>query len=304
MDKVKIYKDLTELIPEDRIFLDEPMKNHTTMKTGGPADIMVVAQSIGEIEATIKSCKENRVAYFIMGNGSNLLVRDKGLRCVVIKLGREFSDVTIDGNRVRAEAGILLVKLSKKIMEAGLKGFEFASGIPGTLGGATTMNAGAYGGEMKDVVRKVKALSPQGEVINLAFEDLEFGYRTSAIQKQGYIVLEVEMEFDKGDYGEILSITEDLTRQRTTKQPIDLPSCGSVFKRPEGYFAGKLIEDSGLRGKRIGGAQVSQLHCGFIVNVDGATTTDVLNLIKLIQETVKYKFGVDLETEVKIIGEE
>ncbi len=304
MNKIKIYDELIRAIPKESVLLDEPMKNHTTMKTGGPADIMVIPQSIEEIKWAIQICKQNEAEYFVMGNGSNLLVSDKGMRSIVIKLGNGFSDVSIDGNKIVAQAGVLLSKLSKKIMAASLEGFEFASGIPGTLGGATTMNAGAYGGEMKDVVKSVKVLGSEGQIISIELEDLQFGYRTSIIQSKGYIVLEVELEFEEGDYGEIEKRTEELTVQRTTKQPINLPSCGSVFKRPEGYFAGKLIEDSGLRGKKIGGAQVSDLHCGFIVNVDKATTSDVLNLIKLIKETVKYKFGVELETEVKIIGEE
>ncbi|HZJ76596.1 MAG TPA: UDP-N-acetylmuramate dehydrogenase, partial [Oscillospiraceae bacterium] len=228
---------------------------------------------------------------------------DKGMRCIVIKLGDRFAKVVIDENKVVAQAGVLLSILSEKIIAKSLKGFEFANGIPGTLGGAVTMNAGAYGGEMKDTVKNVKALDTSGNVIILSSEELEFGYRTSVIQTGGYIVLEVEMEFEKGNYEEIIATTKDLTERRISKQPLDLPSCGSVFKRPPGYFAGKLIEDSGLKGKKTGGAQVSELHCGFIVNIDNATTDDVLNLIKLIQETVKYRFGVQLKTEVKIIGE-
>lgn len=304
MDKLKIYNDLAKAIGKDSVLLDEPMKNHTTIKTGGPADIMVIPQSTKQIQSTIEICRENKVPYFVMGNGSNLLVGDKGMRCLVIKLGDEFAQVTIDENKVKAQAGILLPKLAKSIMEEGLKGFEFASGIPGTLGGAATMNAGAYGGEMKDVIKSVKVLNPEGEIISLSSEELQFGYRTSIIQTRGYIVLEVEIELERGNYEEIEAITEDLTERRRTKQPIHLPSCGSVFKRPPGYFAGKLIEDSGLRGKTLGGAQVSDLHCGFIVNINKATTKDVLGLIKLVQETVKYKFGVDLETEVKILGDQ
>lgn len=303
MDKIRIYNKLTEAIPGDAVLLDEPMKNYTTIKTGGLADIIVMPQSITEIQSVIKICKENDVPYFVMGKGSNLLVSDKGMRCVVVKLGDKFAKITIDGNDVIAQAGVSLSELSEKIMEKSLKGFEFAGGIPGTLGGATTMNAGAYGGEMKDIIKSVKALNTEGEIINLSSEELEFGYRTSMIQVKNYIVLEVKMEFEKGSYEEIAKTTKDLMETRKAKQPLHLPSCGSVFKRPAGHFAGKLIEDSGLKGKKIGGAKVSKLHCGFIVNVDNATTNDVLDLIELIQKTVKSKFGIQLETEVKIIGE-
>ncbi len=303
MDKIRIYNKLTEAIPGDAVLLDEPMKNYTTIKTGGLADIIVMPQSITEIQSVIKICKENDVPYFVMGKGSNLLVSDKGMRCVVVKLGDKFAKITIDGNDVIAQAGVSLSELSEKIMEKSLKGFEFAGGIPGTLGGATAMNAGAYGGEMKDIIKSVKVLNTEGEIINLSSEELEFGYRTSMIQVKNYIVLEVKMEFEKGNYEEIAKTTKDLMETRKAKQPLHLPSCGSVFKRPAGHFAGKLIEDSGLKGKKIGGAKVSKLHCGFIVNVDNATTNDVLDLIELIQKTVKSKFGIQLETEVKIIGE-
>lgn len=304
MDKIKIYDELTKLISKESVLIDEPMKKHTSFKIGGPVDIMVIPESVEEVQSAIKVCNENNVPHFIMGNGSNLIVRDKGMRCVVIKIADKFTDVTINGNVVVAQAGILLSKLSKKIMAESLKGFEFASGIPGTLGGALTMNAGAYGGEMKDVVKGAKVLDSEGNIKNLSLEELELGYRMSAVQTEGYIVLEVEMEFEKGDYEEIVAITKDFTERRTTKQPLHLPSAGSVFKRPPGYFAGKLIEDSGLKGAKVGGAQVSELHSGFIVNVDNATTEDVLNLIKLVQKTVKEKFGVELQTEVRVIGEE
>ena len=303
MDKIRIYNKLTEVIPGDAVLLGEPMKNYTTIKTGGLADIIVMPQSTTEIQSIIKICKENNVPYFVMGKGSNLLVSDKGIRCVVIKLGDKFAKITIDGNDVIAQAGASLSALSEKIMEKSLKGFEFAGGIPGTLGGATTMNAGAYGGEMKYIIKSVKVLNTEGEIINLSSEELKFGYRTSIIQIKNYIVLEVKMKFEKGNYEEIAETTRDLMKMRNAKQPLDLPSCGSVFKRPAGHFAGKLIEDSGLKGKKIGGAKVSKLHCGFIVNIDNATTNDVLDLIELIQKTVKSKFGVQLETEVKIIGE-
>jgi len=304
MNKIQIYDNLIELIQKECVLLDEPMKKHTSFKIGGPADIMVIPESIEEIKLAIEVCKKNNAPYFIMGNGSNLIVRDKGMRCVVIKIADKLKDVTINKNIVVAQAGILLSTLSKKIMAESLIGFEFASGIPGTLGGAITMNAGAYGGEMKDVVKGAKVLDENGEVKYFSLEELELGYRTSIVQTKGYIVLEVHLELEKGNYEDILGITRDLTEKRTTKQPLHLPSAGSVFKRPEGYFAGKLIQDSGLKGERVGDAQVSELHSGFIVNVGNAAAKDVLGLIALIQNTVREKFNVELQTEVRIIGEE
>ncbi len=304
MNKIEIYNKLTKLLSKNRVLVDEPMRNHTSFKVGGPADIIAIPQSIEEIQDTVKFCKKNNIPYFIMGNGSNLIVRDKGMRGVVVKIGDEFKNVIIKGNTVIAQAGVLLSTLSKKIMAERLKGFEFASGIPGTLGGAVTMNAGAYGGEMKNVIKNVKVLDEKGEMLDLSLEELNLGYRSSIIQTKGYIVLEVTMELEKGDYNEILEITKDLTKRRTTKQPLHLPSAGSVFKRPEGYYAGKLIQDSGLKGQKVGGAQVSELHSGFIVNYDNATAKNVLDLISLVQKTVKEKFGVDLQTEVRVIGEE
>lgn len=304
MGKNEIYHGLLDFIKKEDILMDEPMKNHTSFKIGGPADILVLPRSIEEINKTIDLCHKEGMPYFVMGNGSNILVRDKGMRCVVIKIADNLSRVTISGTTVVAEAGILLSTLAKKIMKENLKGFEFASGIPGTLGGAITMNAGAYGGEMKDVVKSCKVLSEEGKVLDLSLTELELDYRKSVIQRRNYIVLEVTMELEKGSYEEIKALTEDLTKRRTTKQPLHLPSAGSTFKRPQGYFAGKLIQDAGLRGKRIGGAQVSELHSGFVVNVNHATAEDVLNLIAHIQKTVYEKFGVSLETEVRIIGEE
>lgn len=304
MNKIEIYEKLKSLIPEDLILLDEPMKKHTTFKIGGPADVMVIPKTVEEISTIVKVCNEKNAPYFVIGNGSNLIVRDKGLRYVVIKIGEEFNNVSIDGNIVVAQAGILLSTLSKKIMGESLQGFEFASGIPGSLGGALTMNAGAYGGEMKDIVKGARLLDKKGEVKYFTLEELELGYRTSIIQTGGYIALEVELELKKGDIDEIKAITNEITQKRTTKQPLSQPSAGSVFKRPTGYFAGKLIEDSGLRGQKLGGAQVSGLHCGFIVNVDNATASDVLGLISLVQKKVFEDYGVKLQTEVRIIGEE
>ncbi len=304
MNKTEIYKMLGETVDKNRILIDEPMKNHTSFKIGGPADFLVLPEKLEEITETMKNLKRENIPYMIIGNASNLLIRDKGIRGVVIKLGESYNHVTIEGTTVTAQSGILLSRLAKRIAKASLKGFEFASGIPGSLGGAVFMNAGAYGGEMKDVVTSVKALNDQGEVITLNNRELQMSYRNSILQEKNYAVLEVVMELEAGDSEEIYAKIRELDQQRTTKQPINLPSAGSVFKRPEGYFAGKLIQDSGLKGHRIGGAEVSTLHCGFIVNQGGATAQDVMDLVGEVQKTVKEKYGVDLERELRIIGEE
>ncbi len=300
----EIYDKLKEKIQIEHIRKNEMMQNHTSFKIGGPVDIMILPTTVEEIQHGLMVCKENHIPYYIIGNGSNLLVHDKGIRGVVIKIAENFSDVTIDGDRIKAQSGILLSVLSKKIMRESLEGFEFASGIPGTLGGAVAMNAGAYGGEMKDVVVGALVLDDHCNVVYLDHEHLEFDYRNSFIQRAGYIVLEVDIALRKGDYERVKEITADLTMKRTTKQPLHLPSAGSTFKRPPGYFAGKLIEDAGLKGVRVGDAQVSELHSGFVVNVGNATAADVIHLIKLIQKVVRDKFGVELHPEVRIVGEE
>lgn len=298
---VEIFK---ERFPENLVLIDEPMKNHTSFKIGGPADVLFMPREVKQISQAVALCKELDVDYFIMGNGSNLLVSDKGIRGVVIKISENLSDVRVKDNRIIAQSGILLSKLSKIALKHSLTGLEFASGIPGSLGGAITMNAGAYGGEMKDVVTLVRCIDEKGEIIEFTNEQMKFGYRSSIIEERDLIVIEVEMELKKGNYEDIKNYMDLLTQKRTSKQPLYLPSAGSTFKRPEGHYAGKLIEDAGLRGLRFGDAQVSEKHCGFVVNLGNATCNDVLNLIKVIQKTVRDKFGVELKTEVKIIGEE
>ncbi|WP_427339816.1 UDP-N-acetylmuramate dehydrogenase [Caloranaerobacter sp. DY30410] len=304
MNKKKIVEIFKERFSEDEFLIDEPMKNHISFKIGGPADILFIPKEVEQISQAVALCKELDVDYFIMGNGSNLLVSDKGIRGVVIKISENLSDVRVEGNKIIAQSGILLSKLSKIALKHSLTGLEFASGIPGSLGGAITMNAGAYGGEMKDVVTLVRCIDEKGEIIEFTNEQMKFGYRSSIIDERGLIVIEVEMELKKGNYEDIKNYMDELTQKRTSKQPLNLPSAGSTFKRPEGYYAGKLIEDAGLRGLRFGDAQVSEKHCGFVVNLGNATCNDVLNLIKVIQKTVRDKFGVELKTEVKIIGEE
>ncbi len=303
MDKYKLQELFTEFMPQDSVRIDEPMKKHTSFKIGGPADLLLLPRGEEDLVKILKIIKDHDAPFFVMGNGSNLLVKDKGLRQVVIKIADNYKEIKIEGTTIVAQAGILLSTLAKKALAADLGGLEFASGIPGTLGGAVAMNAGAYGGEMKDVVKGCRVLDQEGNLLYLPKDQLELGYRTSIIQKNHYIALSVELDLYQGHYEEIKERMDQLTIQRTTKQPLHLPSAGSVFKRPPGYFAGKLVEDCGLKGTQIGGAQVSTLHSGFIVNVGNATAADVLALIELIQKEVKSRFDVTLETEVKIIGE-
>lgn len=287
----------------DNILYNEPMKDHTSFKVGGPADIFIEPDNTEELSKTIKSLREHKIPYYIIGNGSNLLVSDKGLRCAIVKIGEKFSSVDIDGDRIISECGILLSTLSKMAAKSSLTGMEFASGIPGALGGAVAMNAGAYGGEMKDIVEWVEVLDQNLQFKRLQGSEMDFGYRKSVVEPWGYIVIRCCLKLKKGNPDEIYSIMANLTEKRKTKQPLHLPSAGSTFKRPEGYFAGKLVEDAGLRGFSLGGAQVSELHCGFVVNNGDAKAQDVYNLIRHVQKTVFEKFNVKLETEIKMLGE-
>lgn len=287
----------------DRVLLEEPMKLHTTFRIGGPAEIFVMPEGLEEVQRILEICRTEDLPYFILGNGSNLLVSDRGYRGVVIQLDRNFGEVKVEGTEIRASAGALLSTIAVAARRASLTGFEFAGGIPGTLGGAVVMNAGAYGGEMKDVLRKVMVMDQNGKVFEIPAEELQMGYRTSIIKTAGYIVLGAVLSLKEGNLEEIKMLTRKLSEQRTSKQPLEYPSAGSTFKRPEGYFAGKLIMDSGLRGYRVGGAQVSEKHCGFVINTGDATAEDVCGLMKHVTETVYAKFGVTLEPEVKFLGE-
>ena len=282
------------------IIYNELMKNHTSFKIGGPCDEFAQVTSWEEIPKLIEYAKNKNIPYTIMGNGSNLLVSDAGIRGLVIKVAKGFEKVDVDGTKMVCESGILLSKLSNIALKNNLSGLEFASGIPGTLGGAIYMNAGAYGGEMKDVVKKVTYYK-DGKVQET--DNLEFGYRHSVFSNTDAIILSAELELEEGYYDEIKGKMEELSKRRSDKQPLSQPSAGSTFKRPEGYFAGKLIEDAGLKGYKIGGAMVSEKHSGFVVNTGDATCKDVLELISHIQKTVFEKFGVKMETEVKILGE-
>lgn len=303
MNNNKIENKFCTCLGSDNVKLQEPMSKHTTFRIGGPADFYLCPHSTKEVQQAVQICKEENLPYFILGNGSNLLVSDKGYRGVIIQLWKNFSDISVKGCCITVKAGALLSKVAAEALEAGLTGMEFASGIPGTIGGAVFMNAGAYGGEMKDIIKEVKVLDDQGEVRVLSNEEMKLGYRTSIVKEKGYTVLSAVLELKKGEPSVIRETMEDLKNRRTSKQPLDMPSAGSTFKRPEGYFAGKLIMDSGLRGFSVGGAQVSEKHCGFVVNKGGATAEDVTVLIREVQRRVKEKFGVELETEVRFLGE-
>ncbi len=298
-----IYQRLCEIAGETNVCVQEPMSRHTTFRIGGPADYFVLPHSSGELAALIAFCRENQVPWHIIGNGSNLLVGDKGVRGVVIQLFKNFQNISIEGETVTLQAGVINSLAAKRILDAELTGFEFAAGIPGTIGGAVVMNAGAYGGEMKDIISEVTVLDENGELCTLLNSELEMGYRTSIIARRGYVVTEAKLSLQRGERGKIAARMEELKEKRVTKQPLEYPSAGSTFKRPEGYFAGKLIMDAGLRGFSVGGAQVSEKHCGFVINTGGATAADVVALMEAVQHTVQEKFAVSLEPEVKRLGE-
>ncbi len=298
------YNKLTNIIGKDSILVDEPMSRHTTFRVGGPADFFVTPKAKEEVRDVVRICKEAGMPYYIIGNGSNLLVSDAGYRGVIVQIYKEMNEVKVEGDLVKAQAGALLSGIAAKALGAELSGFEFASGIPGTIGGACVMNAGAYGGEMKDVLESVTVLTGEGKIIELGRNELELGYRTSVIAKKGYIVLGAVLKLERGDGEKIKTYMDELKEKRVTKQPLEYPSAGSTFKRPEGYFAGKLIEDAGLRGFQVGGAQVSEKHCGFVINRDHATAADIMELMRQVQIRVKENSGVDLEPEVKRLGDE
>ena len=298
------YDKLNNVIAKDSILIDEPMSRHTTFRVGGPADFFVTPKAKEEVRDVIRICKEAGMPYYIIGNGSNLLVSDAGYRGVIVQIYKEMNEVKVEGDLVKAQAGALLSGIAAKALGAELSGFEFASGIPGTIGGACVMNAGAYGGEMKDVLESVTVLTGEGKIIELGRNELELGYRTSVIAKKGYIVLGAVLKLERGDGEKIKTYMDELKEKRVTKQPLEYPSAGSTFKRPEGYFAGNLIEDAGLRGFQVGGAQVSEKHCGFVINRDHATAADIMELMRQVQIRVKENSGVDLEPEVKRLGDE
>jgi len=296
-------KELNEIFSSDRILKNEPMSRHTSLRIGGNTDYMVFPATIDEIRLTIKLCRKYDMPYYIMGNGSNLLVSDSGYRGLIIKLSDRFSNISVEEDgTVLAQAGVLMSKLSNVIAANSLTGFEFGAGIPGTLGGAVAMNAGAYGGEMQQVVISATVIDGDGNIRTLSNKELEFGYRSSVIQKKDLCVLEATLKLNKGDKRQILDKIRELNHLRQSKQPLDKFSAGSTFKRPEGHFAGKLISDAGLRGFQIGDAAVSEKHCGFLVNKGNATAGDFMKLIKEVTRIVNEKYGVLLEPEVKFLG--
>ena len=305
MEKISsaIYEFIRAYVPEEDILTEEPMSRHTTFRVGGEAQCFVRISDKEQLKKLIPYLRQIEVPYFILGNGSNLLVSDKGYEGVILQIGNKMNTITVEGTHIRAQAGALLSQIAKCAYDKGLTGFEFASGIPGSIGGGVVMNAGAYGGEMKQVVESVLVMDIQGEILELSGESMEFGYRTSIIKNRPFIVLEVCLKLEQGNKERIASDMEELAQKRREKQPLEYASAGSTFKRPEGYFAGKLIMDAGLRGYSIGGAQVSDKHCGFVVNTGRASATDVAEVISEVQERVKDKFGVSLETEVIFLGD-
>ena len=293
-----VIEALRGFVPEENIYLQEPMAGHTTFRIGGPADCLLQLESEEQLKNILKYLNIVEEPYFVLGNGSNLLVSDHGYRGVVLQVGQKMSSIRVEGCRIIAQAGALLSQVAKAAMESSLTGLEFASGIPGTVGGGVVMNAGAYDGELSQVVTQVNVVSSQGEPLEFNNATMEFGYRTSALRKNSFTVTSVIFELKPGDKAQIQAKMEELATKRRAKQPLEFPSAGSVFKRPEGYFAGKLVMDAGMRGYQTGGARVSDKHCGFIVNVGKASAQDVLDVICEIKERVKERFGVDLEMEV------
>jgi UDP-N-acetylmuramate dehydrogenase len=282
---------------------NEPMRNHTTFKTGGPAETLYLPSSAEEVRQAVEYAAENRIPWCVVGRGSNLLVSDKGYPGAVIKIADRFARIEINGNKIYAEAGALLRDITAKCIENSLSGLEFAGGIPGALGGGVSMNAGAYGGELKDYITFVRVLTPEYEIMDIPCGDMQFGYRKSAVQQKGYIVLGAEFCLPSGDREASRDLLQSLNNKRKNCQPLNYPSAGSTFKRPTGYFAGTMIEQCGLKGCKIGGAQVSEKHAGFIINIGDATSEDIYKLICHVRDAVFQKTGVMLEPEVRMIGD-
>ncbi len=285
------------------VYYNEPMSKHTSFKIGGNASVFAIPQSDEALVKLVDKCKKENVRFFILGNGSNMLVSDEGIDAVVILMCRENAEIKlIDGNTIKADAGASLMKVCRFALDNSLSGMEFAFGIPGSTGGAVFMNAGAYGGEIKDIISECECITPEGEIITVCKEDMQLGYRTSVFNKNKCVILNATFKLIKKEQSYIKNAMNDFLNRRKSKQPLEFPSAGSVFKRPEGYFAGTLIEECLLKGKTIGGAQVSEKHAGFIINVGGATAKDVTDLVSFIQETVRNEKGVELEPEIRIVS--
>lgn len=299
----ELIDDLKNILAADDIKINEPMKNHTYFKIGGNVDLLLIPANVDQLLEAVKLLQKHGEKPIVIGNGTNLLVSDKGIRGVVIKVSKKMSNIAVEGDKIVADSGCLLSQIASKALENALEGFEFAGGIPGSLGGAIAMNAGAYDGEMKDVIDSVVCMNKEGELFELSNEKLKFSYRHSAIQAEDLIVLQAKIKLQKGDAAAIKAKIDDFAERRITKQPLNMPSAGSTFKRPIGDYASRLIEANGLKGLRYGDAQVSEKHCGFIVNVGEAKCQDVMRLISVIQKTVKDQSGIELCPEVKIIGE-
>lgn len=300
---MSILEGLCQILGEENVKVNEPMKKHITFRVGGPADYFLTPENVEQVQETVLFLKKNNVPYYIVGNGSNLLVGDLGYRGAIIQIYQKMNQIRTEGESIYAEAGALLSKIAAEALSKELTGFEFASGIPGTLGGAVMMNAGAYGGEIKQVIQEATVLTKNGEIVTRTVDEMELAYRSSIFSKNGDIVLSAVLKFEKGKKESIRARMDELKEQRVTKQPLEYPSAGSTFKRPEGYFAGKLIQDAGLRGFQVGGAQVSEKHCGFVINKDHATAADIVSLMEQVSDKVEAQFGVRLEPEVKRLGE-
>lgn len=297
----EIYKQLLEEgINKDNMLLNEPMNKHTSFKTGGNADLFIKAYSVEEIKNILRISKENNIPLFVLGNGTNLLVKDEGYRGIVLQIKLE--NINIEGTEVTVQSGVKNAILSKKLLDNSLTGFEFAAGIPGTIGGAIKMNAGAYGSEMKDIVEKVTYLDYEGNIHTINNKECEFGYRHSKFSDENVVILETKLKLQRGNKEEIQDKMNELAKQRKEKQPLEYPNAGSTFKRGENYITAKLIDECRLKGYSIGGAQVSEKHAGFIINKNNATSSDIINLIEYVQTKVKEKFGEDIKLEVEIIG--
>lgn len=301
MISAAVIEALKEIVPSERILFQEPMKLHTTFRIGGPADCLIYLENEDQLCRMQKYLRLVDVPYTVIGNGSNLLVSDDGYRGIVLVIGKYMSEITVKDCYLEAEAGALMSQVAKTAKEHGLTGLEFAAGIPGTVGGGAVMNAGAYGGEMSQVVSTVTVVNRNGEIMELDNGTMEFGYRTSVIQNQPFVVTKVTFRLEQGDPEQIAEKMADLAKRRREKQPLEYPSAGSTFKRPEGYYAGTLIQETGLKGLTVGGAQVSEKHAGFVINTGGATCADVMALIAQVQDRVMQRSGVYLEPEVRVI---
>lgn len=302
MEKTQIEKDLKMILTNSTIKMDEPLKNYTYTETGGPADFYVTPRDFDDVSTLLNYCHDNHIPVTYLGNGSNIIIRDGGIRGIVLNL-LELTHLTLEEEVISVGSGRAIIEVSRFARDNSLSGLEFACGIPGSVGGAVYMNAGAYGGEVKDCLLEATVATEKGDILTLTNEELELGYRRSNIQENHYVILEAKFRLVEGDIEDINAMMDDLTERRESKQPLEHPSCGSVFQRPPGNFAGKLIQDAGLQGHRIGGVEVSKKHAGFMVNVDNGTAGDYEELINFVQSTVKENYGIELDTEVRVIGE-